>query len=348
LTQVGILQGEVNQQNELIKRTIEDNKMEINNFLRFAGYKYHVDVEYADAKYKMRLRHFDCSQAVANGSQHLSYGERNAFSLVLFMYECLAKNPDVIILDDPISSFDKNKKYAVMDMLFRGRRSLRDKTVLMMTHDLEPVIDLIYNLPGMFGPVPFATFIESKSGAIQETPISKSDISTFGRICDENVCNSNEDIVKLVYLRRYYEILDNKGMAYELLSNLLHKRPKPFKKDSDHQIPLTAEEVSEATAEIRVKMPSFDYGALLTKVSDVDYMKAVYRAARYNYEKLQIFRVLQDHLPESNVIRKFINEAFHIENEYIMQVNPCKYEIAPSYIIDECDKLVFTAEGNAK
>ena len=105
-----------------------------------------MDVEYANESYKMRLRHADFSQPVESGNQHLSYGEKNAFSLVLFMFECLSKNPDMIILDDPISSFDRNKKYAVMDMLFRGRRSLRDRTVLMMTHDLEPIIDVIYTL----------------------------------------------------------------------------------------------------------------------------------------------------------------------------------------------------------
>lgn len=37
LTQVGILQGEINIQNQLIKKTIEDNKSEINDFLKNAG-----------------------------------------------------------------------------------------------------------------------------------------------------------------------------------------------------------------------------------------------------------------------------------------------------------------------
>ena len=37
---------------------------------------------------------------------------------------------------------------------------------------------------------------------------------------------------------------------------------------------------------------------------------------------------------------KFINETFHIENEYIMQLNPRKYELVPSFIIDECNRIV--------
>jgi energy-coupling factor transporter ATP-binding protein EcfA2 len=342
LRQVGVLQGEVNQQNILIKRTIEENKVEINSFLRNAGYKYHVDVEYADSKYKMKLKHFDSERALENGSQHLSYGEKNAFSLVLFMYECKSKNPDIIVLDDPISSFDKNKKYAVIDMLFRGKKSLKTKTVLMMTHDLEPVIDILYNLPKKFDPTPTATFIETKMGVIREIPITKNDISTFAHICNENVINSNVDVVKLVYLRRYFEIHNNRGLAYELLSNLIHKRAKPIKLPLEDQIELTPEEISIATEEIRKIYPGFNYNSLLSNLTNNNYMKNAYRNASNNYEKLQIFRVLKDQeqLADNDVIKKFINETFHIENEYIMQINPCKYEIVPAFIIAECDAVL--------
>jgi hypothetical protein len=34
------------------------------------------------------------------------------------MYEVISKNPDLVVLDDPISSFDDNKKYAIMHTLF--------------------------------------------------------------------------------------------------------------------------------------------------------------------------------------------------------------------------------------
>lgn len=343
LTKVGILQGEIAKQNRLIQRTIEENKNDINDFLKSAGYKYLVDVEYANASYKMRLRHVDYPKAVENGGQHLSYGEKNAFSLVLFMYECLSKSPDMIVLDDPISSFDRNKKYAVLDMLFRGKKSLQGKTVLMMTHDLEPVIDILYNLPHKFAPLPTAAFLHSKSGTIVETPITRGDISTFGKICDENIARESDDVVKLVYLRRYYEVLDNKGLAYQLLSNLLKKRTKPFKKDAGNETDFTDVEIAEASKEIRKKLPAFDYSTLLVRLADPEYMRRAYSNAEFNYEKLQLFRVMQDGCPGNDVIQKFINETFHIENEYIMQINPCKYEVVPQYIVDECNKIMLGA-----
>lgn len=344
LAKVGLLQGEVAKQTRLIKNTIEENKTEINDFLRYAGYRYHVDVEYANASYKMRLRHADYSKAVESGGQHLSYGEKNAFALVLFMYECLSKSPHMIVLDDPISSFDRNKKYAVLDMLFRGKKSLRGRTVLMMTHDLEPVIDILYNLPHKFDPLPTAAFFQSNNGNIVELPITRADISTFGTICDENIARHSADVVKLVYLRRYYEVLNNKGLAYQLLSNLLKKRVKPINREAGVDTILSDGEIAEATEEIRKKLPTFDYSALLGRLADSEYMKRAYNEAAFNYEKLQLFRVMQNGLPGNDVVQKFINETFHIENEYIMQINPCKYEVVPSYIIEECDTVVLAAQ----
>jgi len=43
---------------------------------------------------------------------------------------------------------------------------------------------------------------------------------------------------------------------------------------------------------------------------------------------------------ENDVIKKFINESFHIENDYLFQLNPHEYEIIPQYIIDECDQCL--------
>lgn len=35
-----------------------------------------------------------------------------------------------------------------------------------------------------------------------------------------------------------------------------------------------------------------------------------------------------------------MNETFHIENDYLFQLNPCEYDTIPQYIIEECDKEV--------
>jgi wobble nucleotide-excising tRNase len=66
----------------------------------------------------MILQHIEKEGVIENAKQNLSFGERNAFALVLFMFDMLRRNVDLIILDDPISSFDKNKKFAIINRLF--------------------------------------------------------------------------------------------------------------------------------------------------------------------------------------------------------------------------------------
>lgn len=337
LSKAGQLQGEINKQKRSIEKAINKYKSDINSFLRYAGYKYVVDIQPESDSYKMKLKHLEFSNHIENGSRHLSYGERNAFSIVLFMYECLMKAPDLVVLDDPISSFDKNKKFAILEMLFRGKDSLRDKTVLMLTHDIEPVIDMVKSLSHTFQPTPVASFLSSKAGVVTELEVKKSDLLTFAQICDENIHTLGNDVIKTIYLRRLYEIIDNKGFEYQLISSLLHKRPTPTVKENGGERPMIGPEIANATAKIKTKLPSFDYAALLTAVLDDALMKTAYTNATNGYEKLQLFRIMHNDNHDNDVVKKYINESFHIENEYIMQLNPHKYDSVPDYIIAECD-----------
>ncbi|WP_454064918.1 AAA family ATPase [Candidatus Nitrospira salsa] len=342
LGNIGMLQGEINQQKIEIQRTIKKHKEEINSFLKYAGYDYHVDIEEDGNSYKMRLRHKDWQKSIENSSQHLSFGERNAFSLVLFMYESLSKSPDLIILDDPISSFDKNKKFAIVEMLFRRQNSFKGKTVFMVTHDLEPIVDMLSTLRGIFQPLPCASFLNNRDGVLTEVSIEKKDIISFGQVCIKNMKSNKQDLIKLIYLRRYCEIVDDRGEEYHILSSLLHKRPIPtYDQEGTKQMPEDKIKIGEE--KIKERISSFKYGKLLGLLKDKDTMVSLYKRLTNNYEKLQIFRIICDDTShESGVIQKFINETFHIENEYIMQLNPSKYDFIPQYIISECDRMLAT------
>ncbi|MCE5213059.1 MAG: hypothetical protein LLG40_16075 [Deltaproteobacteria bacterium] len=344
LEKAGILQGKVNLQKNHIEKVINDNKEEINDFLRNAGFEYSVDiVEDAKKQYSIKLIHKDrIGDSVTDVRDHLSFGERNAFSIVLFMYDALKSKPDLIVLDDPISSFDKNKKYAIIDMLFRKGKSFSGKTVLMLSHDFEPIIDMVYHHRDRFD-IPVAYFMENFKGQLREKEVKKEDIVTFLEICESNTKRDVNDITKLVYLRRKYEILNERGNAYNLLSNLLHKRDEPII-PSEMKRKMTLEEIEKGTKQITDESNIvFDYSRMLKSVKDDDYLKRLYKETDCNYEKLHIYRVLWDGRSEgagSNVINKFINQAFHIENEYIYQLNPCEFQLVPQYVIDECDKQI--------
>lgn len=332
------IQKEIGIHRSNIHKTIQEYKNEINSFLKYAGYKYSVEIENEKDSYKMKLKHEDFSKAIEKGDQHLSYGERNAFSLVLFMYETLRASPDLIVLDDPISSFDRNKKFAILNALFRGKKSFKDKTVLMLTHDLEPIIDVVHSLAGKFGHAS-ASFLSEEKGKVTEIPISKQDIITFAEVCRLNLASGCDDVIGLVYLRRYYEVTGEKNCAYQLISNLLHKRTVPLWIASTIERDMTASEIAQATSEIITYFNAFDYQKMLSRLTDDKGMISVYKAASCNYEKLQVYRIINEgkQFHESQVITKFINEVFHIENEYLMQLNPRKYQTTPNFIIGECN-----------
>lgn len=347
LEKAGKLQGEIAQQKKLIKKTIEMYSSEINEFLYYAGYKYQVAIEEENATdYHLVLKHIEGTDNIQTVNEHLSYGERNAFALVLFMYSVLKEEPDLVVLDDPISSFDGNKKFAIINMLFMGKHSLKNRTVLLLTHEFNTVIDAIYNMPYNFSPTPTAAFLTTKQGVLQEKEITKADIKSFGEIAYTNIASDMDSLNKLVYLRRLLEIENSDCLAWQLLSNIFHKREKPeyhFSNGTPARL-MTLEEIQDATNEIRTNYISdFNYDTEYQKTQDMTVLKELYQNSESNYEKLQIYRIMINENSANSVIKKFVNEAFHIENDYLFQLNSCEYDTVPQYIIDECNKDILTA-----
>lgn len=107
---------------------------------------------------------------------------------------------------------------------------------------------------------------------------------------------------------------------------------------------MTAEEVGVAVAGIRAFIPDFDYGAVLAIINDKSEMKRRFQGANVGYDKLQLFRIYKEvHQPADDgddILQKFVNESFHIENEYVMQLNPHKFDNVPEYVVQECDRVI--------
>jgi wobble nucleotide-excising tRNase len=349
ILKAGELQGSVAKQNILIARLVKENSDEINVFLKSAGYRYRVTLQEDETgQHKLRLIHDDIHEALNEVKTHLSFGERNAFSLVLFMYDALKSKSNLIILDDPISSFDKNKKYAIIEMLFTKPKSFRGKTVLLLTHDLDPIVDMVNHHGDRFEK-PYATFLENKHGVLSEKEITRSNIKTFAVINDDNARSDSHAITKLVYLRRLLELSNEKDITFEVISNLFHKRDIPKRRviidaiagfdQSICECDMTQMEIDEGCNKIKKYIPDFNYSNLINLVKNKAEMIQLYLTTNNNYEKLHLYRIIFDGevLNESNTVKKFINEAFHIENNYIYQLDPHHFQLVPQYIIDECD-----------
>jgi hypothetical protein len=331
----------------MVARLIKENQDDINEFLLSAGYRYSVRIEPSNNSYRMILEHVDAPGHLESASRHLSFGERNAFALVLFMHQVLRERPDLVVLDDPVSSFDKTKKFAILHQLFHGRVSIRDFTTLLLTHDIEPAIDIVRTATsGQFiAAKPVVHFLSSRAGAVTEKIIEKKDITTFSQVCDANIASSSDDVIKCIYLRRKYEVHGDLGSAYDILSSLVHLRGTPDRRSqAGGREPLSSEEVAEGTALIGEMIPNFDYSLMIRELRDPVALKARFEATDVGYEKIQIFRIMSELDPEGlsgdTAFRKFINESFHIENEYVMQLNPRYFDSVPEYVVDACVALL--------
>ena len=148
----------------------------------------------------------------------------------MFMFDAVNDNADLIVLDDPISSFDSNKKFAVIRRMFDNRQevSFRDKTVLMLTHDLQPVIDYIHG--GFFKRYGLTTkvtaeYIENDKGRIVSHPITDTDLLNVVSLTERFAKDINTPLyVRVVNARKHQ--LDEDMMGEQL--TMLGKDNGPF------------------------------------------------------------------------------------------------------------------------
>ena len=115
----------------------------------------------------------------------------------------------------------------------------------------------------------------------------------------------------------------------------------PTNRLSEDDINMTDDEIATIEKEINKNYGlSLNYFEQYNRIIDFNTMKSLYNSCNCSYEKLQIFRIIFDGEILDDVVKKFINETYHIENDYIFQLDPNEYNTIPKYIIDICDKQV--------
>jgi hypothetical protein len=322
---------------------------DINEFLAAAGISYAFDIEpESESTSRTILRYVSRTEdqiEVDNIRMHLSWGERNAFALVLFMHHALSQDADIIILDDPISSFDSHKKYAIINRLFSNDsngKSFYGRTVLMLTHDLQPIIDFVM-IGKPTGEFVNACYLQKRAGKISEQEISRTDIKSLPKLLAVNSRNEQFNMVhRIASLRKLLEHMpDNtaeQDLAYHLLSCLLKGKAKPDKSDTTL---LTDDEIQRGEEFIRQYIQDFTYNDYCTSIFTKDYLLKTFKEEHNPYLRLQVFRVLIDVLGlrskiQDDALLKHIDEQFHIENDYIFSLDFMKYDLVPDFVVPKC------------
>jgi hypothetical protein len=92
----------------------------------------------------------------------------------------------------------------------------------------------------------------------------------------------------------------------------------------------------------KLNLADFDYETVVSQLENRTELKNLYTNATNGYEKLRIYRLIDENR-ESSVIRKYINETYHVENDYISQLDPAEFDPIPQFVIGECDKFIVLA-----
>lgn len=362
LNEVGVLKREIGKYNKYIQDKIKDRKQDINNFLNLAGFKYAFDVQMdgennARALLKFKLPDGKLGEALPP-KKHLSWGEKHSFALILFMFDAIRSGAKLIILDDPISSFDGNKKYAIMNRLFetktgKKRDSLYEKTVLMLTHDFEPVIDYIQTSSGKQTPTAVrASYLENIGGHLHSTPIIKGkDLMSSVVLLKELALDENIDIAaRMGCLRKFiehqYKNPREESDAYNIVSSLIHGRKEPTH-DSEENDKLTPKQITDGEKYIREFISDFDYVSVRDHCTPQCLIER-YSTEKSAYIKMLILRVYTERDKEArnrlrkqnDVLRKYVDETFHIENDYLYSLDVRRFNIVPGSYIADAEKYV--------
>jgi len=198
------------------------------------------------------------------------------------------------------------------------------------------------------GVKPAVHFLSGRKGVVTEKPVAATDIATFTEVCEANIDLATDTVIKCIYLRRLAEVHGSKGLDYELLSSLLHARDIPSRMISHDEFdPLSEEEVLTATEQVRKRIRDFDYDAVLAEIKEPGGLRSRFDATFVGYEKVQLFRIMNALDPKKmkgdEIFTKFVNETYHIENEYVMQLNPREFDAVPEFVINACTDLVAEA-----
>jgi len=262
----------------------------------------------------------------------------------------------LIVLDDPISSFDKSKKFAIVDRLFKApseAKSLLKKTVLLLTHDFEPIIDL-YIEKKFANNLAVADYLINRNGTLEEQPINpKIDVKPITKLYYADVIDSNLNYVcRFAAYRKYLEYVVEgyeNSLAYHFVSSLLKSRPTPIKKKGDPSSTLSEEEIADAIKQISLitDIPASDleYGKLVqTHFSKKAMIQALQNETR-NYYRLVILRaicIIED--CEINitdeVLRKYLNSSFHIENDYAYYLDYRSFDPIPPFVSEKMQNFI--------
>lgn len=344
------LLSELGKLNSSKKSLVNKFKSTINQFLQLAGIPYEAFVDMKDDVAFTHLRYKESSNDISDIKNTLSYGEFNAIALCLFALEATKKEKSLIVLDDPISSYDSEKRAAILISLFCDKRTglcLKEKTLIVLTHDFETLVPFFKWLRLNDENFVSIWHLSSNSGELSQEPVSASSIKNTAVL--ERECAKNPNlpfVVRIVHLRRYYQLINCDGDEYQYLSCLTHDdsnhRIPNFKQDNKFT-PMPENTIKRIENELFPILGEGNFDIWKDKIGKIADLIKIYEQESNKYNKLIIARQIingkfKNQLEES-LVKIYITETYHVDAEHIFGFKN-QFDNVPDYIVGFCNEII--------
>lgn len=193
---------------------------QINEILEKMSIPYKVEPHFIQRKIESYTLSLKDDKDNLDRREAMSTGERNIFSLILFIYKCIKSECKLIIIDDPASYYDDYRKNEIFNLL---RDKLDKRTILMMTHD-SVYAKYILCAGGRTKRNDLVLYIENVD-EIRMKEVKKKDFGIFEDFVINRLDGINDYYQKIVNLRILYEGKNN-SHAYGYLSKIIHLESK--------------------------------------------------------------------------------------------------------------------------
>ena len=284
----------------------------INKTLKSFGIPYKIEAKYRQSKIEgYKLYHCD-DVSKEDRSRGLSTGEKKIVSLIFFILEQKKFTKKLIIFDDPVSSYDENRRFSIFKYMLNN---LQGKTYLILSHDQSFAKYASFSTKHCIGKV---DYFSNDGNSIKTIPISKSDFSNITDYIINRINNSSNYMQLIINLRYYYEI-NRKYPEYSYLSAIIHKDNVSTwlskSKFNENQI------LNKINKRFNIVLSKFNL-SVYTGINTTGYT---------DIEKIFLLREVVTEKTLKNEISNYV----HLNTAYAVSLNPYKFSFCSNYLLDE-------------
>lgn len=305
------LQNNVIKAKENTKRILSNKLNQINDTIEKFGIPFKMEAIYRQSKIiSYKLYHID-DASKTDREKGLSNGERKIIALIFFILENSKKDSELIVFDDPVSSYDDNRRLSIFTYIIE---QLKNKTTLILSHDQVFAKFAIKRSKKIIGNVDYF----DNYSTIKIIPITDMDFHDIEQSITDRIKLSKNYIQKIINLRFYYEIFTKRGIEYSYLSRILHKDDIAnwlFEKGYNE-----ADIVQKLQKKFSISLETFSS----SYYSNIETL---------NFSLLEKMFLLR----EEKIVKKLKDELsnhIHLNSKYVISLNPYTFSFCSKYVQD--------------